>query len=198
MKKVIFCWWFWGFQPAPPLLVVLPLTFVSVLTCMLNWLIVLNCCTKPNSIKKISQKYKTFLKNTERYFTKLNAFHSDFLILSWYKICLHFFTHLLMRGGDLFFLCFSKILYFVTWSLYWLFMIFGLRPAPLSKRQEIVQIAFLQFTPVFNKCLFLYVYHLRDDLKKQEDFGGHLLSEDDHSHWAPPYWNIRKKLLFWI
>ena len=31
--------------------------------------------------------------------------------------------------------------------------------------------------------------------KKLEIFGGHLLSEDDHSHWAPPYWNITKKLL---
>ena len=27
-------------------------------------------------------------------------------------------------------------------------------------------------------------------LKKLEIFGEHLLSEDDHSHWAPPYWNI--------
>ena len=26
--------------------------------------------------------------------------------------------------------------------------------------------------------------------KKLEIFGGHLLSEDDHSHWAPQYWNI--------
>jgi len=24
-------------------------------------------------------------------------------------------------------------------------------------------------------------------------FGGHLFSEDDHSHWAPPYWNIMKE-----
>ena len=22
---------------------------------------------------------------------------------------------------------------------------------------------------------------------------GHLLSEDDHSHWAPPYWNVTKE-----
>ena len=29
--------------------------------------------------------------------------------------------------------------------------------------------------------------------KKQEVFGGQLLSEDDHSHWAPPYWNITKE-----
>ena len=29
--------------------------------------------------------------------------------------------------------------------------------------------------------------------KKLEIFGGHLLSEDDHSHWVPPYWNIMKK-----
>ena len=30
-------------------------------------------------------------------------------------------------------------------------------------------------------------------LKKLENFGGHLLSEDDHSYWAPPYWNITKE-----
>ena len=30
--------------------------------------------------------------------------------------------------------------------------------------------------------------------KKLEVFGGHLLSdEDDHSHWAPPFWNITKE-----
>jgi len=29
--------------------------------------------------------------------------------------------------------------------------------------------------------------------KKLEVFGGHLLSEDDYSHWAPPYWNITKE-----
>ena len=29
--------------------------------------------------------------------------------------------------------------------------------------------------------------------KKLEIFGGHLVSEDDHSHWAPPYWNIMKE-----
>ena len=28
--------------------------------------------------------------------------------------------------------------------------------------------------------------------KKLEIFGGHLLSEDDHSHWAPQYWNKTK------
>ena len=27
-------------------------------------------------------------------------------------------------------------------------------------------------------------------LKKLEGFGGHLFSEEDHSNWAPPYWNI--------
>ena len=27
-------------------------------------------------------------------------------------------------------------------------------------------------------------------LKKLENFGGNLLSEDNHSYWAPPYWNI--------
>ena len=30
--------------------------------------------------------------------------------------------------------------------------------------------------------------------KKMEIFGGQLLSEDDHSHWAPPYWNIMKEI----
>ena len=29
--------------------------------------------------------------------------------------------------------------------------------------------------------------------KKLENFGGHLLSEDDNSFWAPPYWNIMKE-----
>ena len=29
--------------------------------------------------------------------------------------------------------------------------------------------------------------------KKLENFGGHLLSEDDHSYWAPPYWKITKE-----
>ena len=29
--------------------------------------------------------------------------------------------------------------------------------------------------------------------KKLEVFGGHLLSEDDHSHWALPYWNVTKE-----
>ena len=28
---------------------------------------------------------------------------------------------------------------------------------------------------------------------KLENFGGHLLSEDDHSFWAPPDWNITKE-----
>ena len=30
-------------------------------------------------------------------------------------------------------------------------------------------------------------------LKKLEVFGGHLLSEDDHSRWTSPYWNIMKE-----
>ena len=29
--------------------------------------------------------------------------------------------------------------------------------------------------------------------KKLENFVGHLLSEDDHSYWAPPYWNTTKE-----
>ena len=31
--------------------------------------------------------------------------------------------------------------------------------------------------------------------KKLENFGGHLLNEDDHSYWAPPYWNITNETL---
>ena len=34
---------------------------------------------------------------------------------------------------------------------------------------------------------------LVEEIKKLKVFGGHLLSEDDHSHWAPPYWNIMKE-----
>ena len=33
-------------------------------------------------------------------------------------------------------------------------------------------------------------------LKKLEVFGGHPLSEDDHSHWAPPYWIITKETFY--
>ena len=29
--------------------------------------------------------------------------------------------------------------------------------------------------------------------KKLDVFGGQLLSEDDHSYWAPPYWIITKE-----
>ena len=32
--------------------------------------------------------------------------------------------------------------------------------------------------------------------KKLENFGVYLLSEDDHSYWAPPYWNITKETFF--
>ena len=32
--------------------------------------------------------------------------------------------------------------------------------------------------------------------KKLEVFGGHLLSKNDHSHWAPPYWNIMKETFY--
>ena len=35
--------------------------------------------------------------------------------------------------------------------------------------------------------------HAKYLLKKLEIFGGHLFSEDDHSHWAPPYWNMMKE-----
>ena len=45
-----------------------------------------------------------------------------------------------------------------------------------------------------NKEIF-YVSRLEKNqiTKKLENFGGHLLSEDDHSYWAPPYWNIMKE-----
>ena len=32
--------------------------------------------------------------------------------------------------------------------------------------------------------------------KEAGGFGGHLLSEDDNSYWAPPYWNILKETFF--
>jgi len=35
-------------------------------------------------------------------------------------------------------------------------------------------------------------------LKKLENFGGNLLIEDDHSYWAPPYWNIMKETFLWV
>jgi len=35
-------------------------------------------------------------------------------------------------------------------------------------------------------------------VKKLENFGGHLVSEDDHSYWAPPYWNITKETFLWV
>ena len=35
------------------------------------------------------------------------------------------------------------------------------------------------------------------DLKEAEVFGGHLLSEDDNSHWAQPCWNIMKETFSW-
>ena len=34
------------------------------------------------------------------------------------------------------------------------------------------------------------------DSKKLENFGGHLLSEDDYSYWVPPYWNITKETFY--
>ena len=32
--------------------------------------------------------------------------------------------------------------------------------------------------------------------KEVGEFGGNLLSEDDHSYWAPPCWNIKKRHFF--
>ena len=32
--------------------------------------------------------------------------------------------------------------------------------------------------------------------KDAEGFCGHLLNGDDHSHWAPPYWNIKTETFF--
>ena len=46
------------------------------------------------------------------------------------------------------------------------------------------------------KCIiYICVLYSFVSSKELEVFGGHLLSEDDHSHWAPPYWNIMKELL---
>ena len=44
-------------------------------------------------------------------------------------------------------------------------------------------------------CVIKQTRHIlaMKNLKKLENFGGHLLSEDDHSYWAPPYWNITKE-----
>ena len=33
-------------------------------------------------------------------------------------------------------------------------------------------------------------------LSKEAGGFGHLLSEDDNSYWAPPYWNILKETFF--
>ena len=38
-----------------------------------------------------------------------------------------------------------------------------------------------------------FVPEARTTLKKLENLDGNLLSEDDHSYWAPPYWNIMKE-----
>ena len=42
------------------------------------------------------------------------------------------------------------------------------------------------------KNLGLYYHLFPQKEKKLENFGGHMFSEDDHSYWAPPYWNITK------
>ena len=35
-------------------------------------------------------------------------------------------------------------------------------------------------------------------VKKLKNFGGHLLKIDDHSYWAPTYWNIFKDTFLWV
>ena len=47
----------------------------------------------------------------------------------------------------------------------------------------------------FREVVNAHPYVLDDFGKKLENFGGHLLSEDDHSYWAPPSWNITKETL---
>ena len=37
-----------------------------------------------------------------------------------------------------------------------------------------------------------------EKLQRTYNFGGDLLSEDDHSFWVPPYWNITKETFFWV
>ena len=45
----------------------------------------------------------------------------------------------------------------------------------------------------------LYIINLiKMKFKEGGGFGGHLLIEDDHSHWAPPYWNIIKEIVFGV
>ena len=36
-------------------------------------------------------------------------------------------------------------------------------------------------------------FSCQEIIKKLENFGGHLLSEDDNSYRAPPFWNITKE-----
>ena len=45
--------------------------------------------------------------------------------------------------------------------------------------------------------LFIAV-HAADPKKKLEVFGELLFSEDDHSNWAPPCWNITTETFIWI
>ena len=57
-----------------------------------------------------------------------------------------------------------------------------------------LDIKFNNLSPFGLKIRKIYrKYAKRGHIVKLEVFGGHLLSEDDHSHWVPPYWNIMKK-----
>ena len=51
------------------------------------------------------------------------------------------------------------------------------------------QFSELQFTEIY----YSHLGRKNQNRKKLENFGGHLLSKDDHSYWAPPYWNITKE-----
>ena len=59
----------------------------------------------------------------------------------------------------------------------------------------IKDITFLNIITCSERLQFNHEPFLVSFSKKLEIFGGHLLSEDDHSHWAPPYWNIMKETL---
>ena len=59
---------------------------------------------------------------------------------------------------------------------------------------SIVKSYFFYTNTCFKLLLPLYKLNVKSNIKKLEIFGGHLFSEDDHLHWAPPYWNIMKEI----